>query len=175
VEAHNHKGYIATLSFHVNKTLLRKTVMQLAAQIAPRSQTANASKKMLWIGGIISALCVLFLVFDAVIKLMKLPPVVEGTIRLGYPLSSIVGLGIVLLVSTLLYAFPRTSVLGAILLTGYLGGATATHVRVGGDLFSILFPGILGLLIWGGLYLRDERLRALVPFRRDDQQREELK
>ena len=139
--------------------------MQSAAQIAPRSQIASVSKKLLWTGLIISTLCILFLLFDAVIKLMKLPPVVEGTTRLGYPVSSIVGLGIVLLVSTLLYALPRTSVLGAILLTGYLGGATATHVRVGDGLFPILFPGILGLLIWGGLYLRDERLRALVPFR----------
>jgi hypothetical protein len=92
---------------------------------------------------------------------------VQGTIELGYPESVIVGLGVVLLVSVFLYALPRTAVLGAILLTGYLGGAVATHVRVGNPLFShSLFPVYFGILIWGGLALRDERIRNLLPFRR---------
>ncbi len=87
----------------------------------------------------------------------------ETTKELGYGEGVIVGLGIVLLVSTVLYVIPRTAVLGAILLTGYLGGAVATHVRVGGPLFSIIFPIIFGVLIWGGLWLRDDRLRQLLP------------
>ena len=129
------------------------------------TQTAATSRKMLWAGRIISALPVLFLLMDGAMKLAKPAFVVEGTVRLGYPESVIIGLGIVLLSCTLLYVIPRTSVLGAILLTGYLGGAVATHVRVSDGLFPISFPIILGVLIWGGLYLRDERLRTLLPLR----------
>ncbi|MFY9555412.1 MAG: DoxX family protein [Blastocatellia bacterium] len=129
------------------------------------TQTTPVSKKRLWAGRIMSALPTLFLLADSLGKFVKPAAVVEGTVRLGYPESVILGLGIVLLVCTALYAIPRTSVLGAILLTGYLGGATATHVRVGDPLFSILFPGIIGVLIWGGLYLRDERVQALIPLR----------
>jgi DoxX-like family len=131
----------------------------------PDTQTAPASKKMLWAGPILSAIPVLFLLFDGVAKLIKPAPVVEATVRLGYPESVIPGLGILILVSTVVYAVPRTSVLGAILLTGYPGGATATHVRIGDQLFPILFPSIVGALIWGGLFLRDERLRTLIPVR----------
>lgn len=132
----------------------------------PGTQTALVSKKMLWTGRIVSAIPALFLLFDGVAKLIKPAPVVEATVRLGYPESVITGIGIVLLVCTVAYLIPRTSVLGAILLTGYLGGATATHVRVGAPLFPILFPGLLGLLIWGGLFLRDARLRDLIPLRK---------
>jgi len=128
-------------------------------------QTASVSKKALWAGRVISALPGLFLLMDGVMKLVKPAPVVEATVRLGYPESVILGLGIVLLACTILYLIPSTSVLGAILLTGYLGGAVATHVRVGEGLFPVSFPVILGVLIWLGLYLRDERLRALVPLR----------
>jgi hypothetical protein len=129
------------------------------------TQTAPISKKMLWTGRIISALPVLFLLMDGVMKLFKPRVVVEATIRLGYPESVIVGLGIVLLACTILYLVPTTSVLGAILLTGYLGGAVATHVRAGEGVFPVFFPIIVGVLIWGGLWLRDERLRTLVPLR----------
>jgi hypothetical protein len=129
------------------------------------TQTAPISKKMLWTGRIISALPVLFLLMDGVMKLFKPRVVVEATIRLGYPESVIVGLGIVLLACTILYLVPTTSVLGAILLTAYLGGAVATHVRAGEGLFPVFFPIIVGVLIWGGLWLRDERLRTLVPLR----------
>jgi hypothetical protein len=102
---------------------------------------------------------------DGVMKLFKPRVVVEATVQLGYPESVILGLGIVLITCTVLYIIPPTSVLGAILLTGYLGGAVATHVRVGEGLFPVLFPVIVGVLIWGGLWLRDERLGALVPLR----------
>jgi len=129
------------------------------------TQTAAASRKMLWAGRIASSLPALFLLVDGVMKLLKPVAVVDATVGLGYPESVIVGLGMVLLACTVLYLIPRTSVLGAILLTGYLGGAVATHVRVGGGLFPISFPIILGVLIWGGLYLRDERLRTLLPLR----------
>jgi len=130
------------------------------------STANNVSKKALWAGRIVSALPVLFLLMDGVMKLVKPPMVVEATVKLGYPESTILPLGVVLLTCVVLYVIPQTSVLGAILLTGYLGGAVATHVRVGNPLPShTLFPVYLGVLIWLGLYLRDARLRALVPLR----------
>jgi DoxX-like family len=130
--------------------------------------TTPISGKMLWAGRILSGLPSLFLLVDGALKLVKPAPVVvaEATARLGYPESVILPIGIVLLGCTILYLIPRTAVLGVILLTGYLGGAVATHVRVGESWFSIVFPVILGVLIWGGLYLRDVRLRGLIPLRR---------
>ena len=131
-----------------------------------QSNTVPISPKKLWAGRIISGLAALFLVMDGVMKLVKPAPVVEGTVKLGYSESVIVPLGIVLLAGTIIYVIPRSSVLGAIVLTGYLGGAVATHVRVGDPLFShVLFPVYLGVLIWLGLYLRDHRLSALIPLR----------
>ncbi|MFZ0060730.1 MAG: DoxX family protein [Pyrinomonadaceae bacterium] len=126
-------------------------------------QTASVSKGRLWAGRIIGGLPALLLLVDAIMKFVKPAPVVETTVKLGYPESLIVGLGAVLLVSTILYLVPKTAVLGAILLTGYLGGAVATHVRVGEGWFPILFPIIFGVLLWGGLWLRDERLQTLIP------------
>jgi hypothetical protein len=128
-------------------------------------QAAPASKAMLWTGYILSILPALFLLLDGAMKLVKPAPVVEATVKLGYPESVIVGLGIVLLSCTILYLIPRTSVLGAILLTGYLGGAVASHLRAGDGAFPILFPAIFGALLWGGLVLRDSRLRTLLPLR----------
>ena len=131
------------------------------------ARSAPLSKGRLWTGRIMSALPALFLLVDGVGKLVKPAPVVHGTVQLGYPESVLLGLGIVLLSCTVLYVIPRTAILGAILLTGYLGGAIATHVRVGSPLFShILFPVYVAVLLWGGIYLRDERLRALIPLRR---------
>lgn len=129
------------------------------------TQSATVSKAMLWAGWTMSALPALFLPVDGVMKLVKPAIVVQTTVQLGYPESVILPLGIVLLACTVLYLNPRTSVLGAILLTGYLGGAVATHVRVSAGLFEILFPVIFGALLWGGLALRDGRLRALLPLR----------
>jgi hypothetical protein len=125
-------------------------------------QTAPVSKKMLWTGYIISALPVIMLLFSGVMKLAKPAPVVEGFVRLGYPESLALGIGIVEIACVIVYVIPRAAVLGAILLTGYLGGATATHVRIGEPFFM---PIILGVLVWGGLFLRDARLRALLPLR----------
>jgi hypothetical protein len=125
-------------------------------------QTAPISKKMLWTGYNISALPVIMLLFSGVMKLAKPAPVVEGFVRLGYPESLALGIGIVEIACVIVYVIPRAAVLGAILLTGYLGGATATHVRIGEPFFM---PIILGVLVWGGLFLRDARLRALLPLR----------
>ncbi len=121
------------------------------------------SKGKLWAGRIMGGLPALFLLIDAIMKFVKPAPVVETTVKLGYSESVIIGLGAVLLVSTVLYLIPKTAVLGAILLTGYLGGAVATHVRVQEGWFPIVFPVIFGILLWGGLWLRDERLQKLIP------------
>lgn len=129
----------------------------------PVTQSSQVSKGALWGGRIMSWLPALFLLMDGVMKLFKPAFVVNETVRLGYPEGSIVPLGIVLTLCTVLYLIPRTAVLGAILLTGYLGGAVATHVGVYEGWFPILFPVVFGVLLWGGLYLRDSRLRALIP------------
>jgi hypothetical protein len=130
------------------------------------TQSIPTVKTSIWAGRIISALAILFLAFDTVIKLLNLAPAVEATTQLGYPASLVIGIGILELACLAIYVIPRTSVLGAILLTGYLGGAIATQVRAGSPLFSIVFPIIVGVLIWGGLFLREDRLRALIPLRR---------
>ena len=111
-----------------------------------------------------SILPALFLLLDAAMKLVKPAFVVEATLALGYAEGVIVPLGVVLLVCTVLYLVPPTAVLGAILLTGYLGGAVASHVRHGDGPFEILFPAVFGSVLWGGLWLRDKRLRSLVPW-----------
>jgi hypothetical protein len=127
---------------------------------------AASSNGRLWAARIASALAVLFLLFDSVIKLVKIAPVVESFARLGYPDNLARGIGTLELVCIAVYLIPRTSVFGAVLLTGFLGGAIATHVRVGDPLVShVLFPVYVATLIWGGLWLRDDRLRALVPVR----------
>ena len=125
-------------------------------------RSASIKALMLWAGRVMSALPVLMLLFSGVMKLMKPAPVVEGFAHLGYPASLALGLGIIELTCIVVYVIPRTSMLGAVLLTGYLGGATATHVRIGEP---FLTPIVLGVLVWGGLFLRDERLRALIPLR----------
>lgn len=131
------------------------------------TQSAPLSKTTVRIGTVLSGLAILFMAFDTVLKLLALDVAVEGTKQLGYPGGSIVAIGIIELVCLVAYVVPRTSVFGAVLMTGYLGGAIATHVRVGSPLFShILFPIYVAVLVWGGLYLRDERVRELIPLRR---------
>ena len=123
------------------------------------------SKKLLWTGRVLSALVVLFLISDAVFHLVKPSPVMQAFAELGFPLRLAMALGIVELICVALYAFPRTSILGAILLTGYLGGAVATQVRVGNPFFGeALFPVYVAVLMWGGLFLREARVRALMPW-----------
>ena len=133
------------------------------------SQTAPISSGALWTGRGLSAIIVLFMIFDGVIKLPPLDVVTQTMVPLGWPADPNVArlLGIIGLVSTALYALPRTSVLGAILLTAYMGGAIATNARIGNPLFShTLFGVYLGVILWGGLYLRDPKVRALIPFSR---------
>ena len=130
------------------------------------SRPVPAAKTTLWAGRILSALAILFLAFDSIIKVLNLPPAVEATTQLGYAASLVVTIGLIELACLAIYAIPRTAALGAILLTGYLGGAIATQVRAESALFSIVFPLIIGALIWGGLFLRDARLRALVPLQK---------
>jgi len=139
----------------------------MIADTKTESKTESGSPAILWTGRIMSALPALFLVVDGAMKLGKPEVVVKTTVQLGYSDGVIVGLGIVLLVCTVLYLIPLTSVLGAILLTGYLGGAVATQVRVGAGVFEISFPVVLGMLLWGGLFLRNERLTALIPLVRN--------
>jgi DoxX-like family len=131
--------------------------------------TAPVSKPALWSGRLLSGLVIVFLLFDGAIKLVPWPVVTETMDRMGYGSSEALArsLGLITIVCTALYAVPPTSILGAILLTGYLGGAIASHVRIGSPMFShILFGFYLGLMVWGGLWLRDRSLRALLPFSR---------
>jgi DoxX-like family len=126
------------------------------------TQTAPVSNKLVWTGRIISALLVLLLLFSGCMKVFFLAQVAPEFTRLGYPESLILGIGIVEIACAIIYTIPRTAVLGAILVTGYLGGATATHVRIG-DPF--IMPILIGVLVWVGLFLREDRLRALLPLR----------
>ena len=129
----------------------------------PSGRATGISKGSLWTGRIVTALVFLFMLFDGGIKVLRMAPAVEGTARLGYPTSLVLPIGVVALVCTFLYAIPRTSILGAVLLTGYLGGATATQVRVQDPWF--FFPVAIGVMVWAGPFLMDERLRALIPLR----------
>lgn len=113
-------------------------------------------------GRVIGALAVLFLLVDGAVKVLQLAPAVEASARLGYPAGLTLGIGLLELACLAVYALPRTAPLGALLLTGYLGGAVATHLRVGSPPFPVLFPVVVGALLWGGLALRDGRLRALL-------------
>ena len=124
-------------------------------------RSSTVSKGNLWTGRIFTALVFLFMRFDGGMKVLKMAPAMEGTTRLGYPASVVQPIGLLCLVCTFLYVIPRTSVLGAVLLTGYLGGATATQVRLQDPWF--IFPVLIGVMVWVGPFLTDERLRALIP------------
>ena len=129
-------------------------------------QSGLYGKKALWTGRALSGFITAFLIFDAVIHILKPAPVVEAFAKLHYPLSLAIPLGVIELMCIFLYVLPRTSILGAILLTAYLGGAIAIQLMTSNSLFGeILFPVYVALLLWGGIYLRDERLRSLVPMR----------
>jgi DoxX-like family len=129
------------------------------------AQSTPVSNLSLWAGRVVSGLVVLFMIFDGVTKVMKVQQVIDASVRIGFPVSTVVGIGVTLLVCVTLYVIPRTSILGAILLTGYLGGATAANVRAGSPAFNSAFAVAFGVLTWLGLYLREKRLRALLPLR----------
>lgn len=126
-------------------------------------QVSSVGRGSRWSGRVLSALAVLFFALDGVMKLFRPSFVVSATIGLGYPESEIVGIGVALLICTALYAVPRTAVLGAVLLTGYLGGAIASKVRIHAPLFDIGFAVVFAAFVWGGLWLRNQRLRAILP------------
>lgn len=129
--------------------------------------TETISKSQLWAARIMSGIVILFMLMDSIMKFFQPAEVITGTTELGYATHHILPLGILGFISILLYAYPKTSILGAILLTGYWGGAIATHMRLDNPLFShLLFPVYLGILAWGGLWLRDKKLRNLFPFRK---------
>jgi hypothetical protein len=144
----------------------KETIMEATlTHTAEATSVHPISNKRRWAGVTLSALAVLFLTFDGMMKLAKIQPVIEATQRLGYSESTARPLGIVLLACLALYLVRRTAVLGAVLITAFLGGAIATHVRVEDPLFShTLFPVYVAALVWGGLYLRDARVRALAPW-----------
>jgi hypothetical protein len=131
----------------------------------PVGNKVPTAKWPVWTSWAFTSLAVLFMLFDAVGKFVMPAPVVEASVRLGFPLSLSVTLGILLSVSTILYAIPRTAVLGAVLLTGYLGGAVAIQMRAGSPLFETTFPVLIGIVIWAGIYLRDCKLRQVFPVR----------
>jgi hypothetical protein len=131
------------------------------------AHTLPVTRKRPLAGYVLTVLGALFLAFDTGLKVLVLAPAVQGTTQLGYPTQAVLWIGVIELACLLLYLLPRTAVLGALLLTGYLGGAVASQLRVGAPLLShILFPIYIAALLWGGLYLRETRLRDLVPFRR---------
>lgn len=131
--------------------------------MAAGSNAVPQSNKMIWTGRIISGLIVLFLLFGSIYGIINAAKLAPQAAKYGYPEGAMLKIQITLIICALIYAFPRTAILGAILLTGYLGGATATHVRVGEPFF---FPILVAVLAWGGIFLRDARLRALIPLRR---------
>src|SRR6266702_1700059 len=129
-----------------------------------RSTDSNEiSKPMQWTGRILSSVAVLFMLMDGVMKLFRPSFVVQASAQMGYPESTLFGIGFALLICTVLYVIPRTSILGAILLTGYLGGAVASQVRVSAGWFNVVFPVVFAALTWGGLWLRDRRLQTVLP------------
>lgn len=133
------------------------------------NESFQPSKKIVWASRIMSGMVILFMLMDSISKFIQPVAVVEGTLELGFAEHHILVIGILGLISVLLYAFPQTSILGAVLLTGYWGGAVATHVRLDDPLFShILVPVFLGILAWGALWLRDGRLRKLLPFQSNE-------
>jgi hypothetical protein len=141
--------------------LMDETNRRFAAN-GPTTTAARSAKLRRWIGRVMTGVPVLFLTFDCIIKFVRPPVVLASNAQLGYLPSVIVPLGVVLAICVALYAIPRTAIVGAVLLTGYLGGAIASHVRVGDPLFShVLFPIYVAILVWGGLYLQDGRLRAV--------------
>jgi hypothetical protein len=143
-----------------NKNYYKPKEIMEATFVTP---VKSRTDKVALVGKIISALCILFLLFDAVGKVIRESHHVEGSAALGWPADQVQSIGIALLISTILYIIPRTAILGAILVTGYLGGAIAIMVRVGQPLY---FAAVFGVLVWAGLYLRDEKLRALIPFKK---------
>jgi len=130
------------------------------------AQGNAVSKPKIWTGRILTGLAVLFLLFDSITKILLVDAVVKASAGMGFSLETVQQVGVILLVCVVVYIIPQTSILGAVLLTGYLGGAVVTNLRAGTPLFTnVLFPVYFGIIVWGGIFLRDARLRALFPIR----------
>lgn len=141
--------------------------MSAATQATPLPNvTMSNSKTRIWVGRIVCTLVVLFCAFDGIMKVIKEPHVIAASAEFGFSANEIVLIGVLMLACTALYAIPRTDVLGAVLLTGYLGGAVLANIHVGHPLFECIFPVIFGALAWGGIFLREPRVRELIPFRK---------
>ena len=139
-------------------------MVEIAVTSAPAPAASSVSFRALWLGRAASGLAVLFLAFDAAMKVFVVPAAIEATVQLGYPAHVLPVLGVLQVICLVVYLMPRTAVLGAVLWTGYLGGAIATHVRIENPLFThVLFPVYIAVLLWLGLWLRDHRLRAVLP------------
>lgn len=145
---------------------LATTSNQAVSMDQPTSPVKTASMASIWIGRILSALTVLFMLFDAFGKFTAPIYVVQACTRLGIPTPQLFSIGLLLAISTIIYAIPRTAVLGAVLLTGYLGGAVAIQMRAGSPTFETVFPVIFGVVLWGGVYLRECGLRRVFPVKR---------
>jgi hypothetical protein len=141
--------------------------MSAATQVNPLPNvTTSDSKTWIWVGRIVTTLVVLFCAFDGLMKVIKEPHVIAASAEFGFSTNELVLIGVLMLACTILYAIPRTAILGAVLLTGYLGGAVVSNIRVGHPVFECIFPIIFGALAWGGLFLRESRVRELIPFRK---------
>ncbi len=140
-----------------------------AHAISAAALPAQKASTKIWIGRILSGLAVLFLLFDSITKILQAPYVMQASAKFGYPTQYIPAIGATLLVLIILYVIPRTSIFGAILLTGYLGGAVEANLHVLSPFFSnTLFPVYFGVIVWGGLYLRDDLIKQFIPFRKKD-------
>ena len=140
--------------------------MSAATQVKPLPNiTSSDSKPWIWVGRAVSTLVILFSAFDGVTKVIKEPHVIAASAEFGFSANQIVLIGVVMLACTVLYAIPRTTIFGAVLLTGYLGGAVVSNIRVGHPVFECTFPVMFGVLAWGGIFVREPRVRALIPFR----------
>ena len=138
----------------------------MAISLSSGTAPASISKPALWAGRFLTGFSALFLLMDGIIKLVPPASVLELSAKMGFSAGTLFTIGVILIASTVIYLIPALSVLGAVLLTAYLGGAIETHVRIGSEPFSLVFPLIVAAMVWGGLYLREPRLKALLPLRR---------
>ena len=140
----------------------------ISSSAAAPFPAANSVGKKILTGRILSGIAVLFMLFDSITKITEAPQVIKASVKLGYPASTVQVIGIILLILIILYVIPRTSIFGAILLTGYLGGAVASNLRIMNPLFSsTLFPVYFAIILLGGIYLRDDLIREFIPFRKE--------
>ena len=142
--------------------MITQTLTNQRPQMAHSLRSDRAVSKQQWVGRIVTGLITLFMLMDGIMKIVKPAAVLEASAKLGYPPEALSGIGFALIVCTLIYAFPSTSIFGAILLTGYLGGAVASQLRAGSPLFELVFPVLFAVLVWGGLWLRDSRMRTIL-------------